>query len=120
MFEIEFYENASGERPVEQFLDKLKTAAVTNKAERMRLNKIVSHMDALAEHGTWIGRKITKHLDGEIWELRPFDDRVLYFFVKDNRTFVLLHHFVKKTQKTPPREIETAKRRMADYIERKK
>ncbi|MDR3150002.1 MAG: type II toxin-antitoxin system RelE/ParE family toxin [Oscillospiraceae bacterium] len=118
MFEIEFYETPNGERPVKQFIDKLKTAAETNKAERVRLNKIVSYMDALAQKGTWVGQPVTKHLEGEIWELRPYDDRILYFFVRNNRTFVLLHHFVKKTQKTPSREIETAKRRMADYIER--
>jgi phage-related protein len=34
------------------------------------------------------------------------------------RRFVLLHAFTKKTQKTPAAEIETAKRRMADYLER--
>ena len=74
-------------------------------------------MDLLAEHGTRIGEPVTKHLAGDIWELRPRSDRVLYFFWKDN-TFILLHHFVKKTQKTPEREIEQAKRNMADYLER--
>lgn len=32
--------------------------------------------------------------------------------------FVLLHCFVKKTQKTPKREIEQAKRELADFKER--
>ncbi|MDR2179305.1 MAG: type II toxin-antitoxin system RelE/ParE family toxin [Synergistaceae bacterium] len=32
--------------------------------------------------------------------------------------FVLLHHFMKKTQKTPPREIEQAKRELDDIKER--
>jgi len=39
------------------------------------------------------------------------------YYYKDNR-FILLHHFVKKTQKTPPREIDQAKRNLADFIER--
>jgi len=30
---------------------------------------------------------------------------------------VLLHHFTKKTQKTPPEEIEKAKRELADWKE---
>ena len=33
-------------------------------------------------------------------------------------TFVLLHHFRKKTQKTPRKEIDCAKRRAKDYNER--
>ena len=58
-----------------------------------------------------------KHLDGEIWELRPLRDRIL-FVAWVNGSYVLLHQFVKKTQKTPAREIEKAKREFADLIER--
>jgi len=32
--------------------------------------------------------------------------------------FILLHHFVKKTRKTPRQEIDKAKRYLADFIER--
>jgi len=45
--------------------------------------------------------------------------------VKDARiqfghgTYVLLHHFQKKSQKTPRREILKAKSEMKDYISRK-
>ena len=35
-----------------------------------------------------------------------------------NGSYVLLHQFMKKTQKTPAREIEKAKRELADLIER--
>jgi phage-related protein len=31
---------------------------------------------------------------------------------------MLLRHFTKKTNETPPREIAQAKRNLADYIER--
>lgn len=44
-------------------------------------------------------------LDGEIWELRPIRDRILFARLMDGR-FVLLHQFMKKTQKTPKREIQ--------------
>ena len=44
------------------------------------------------------------------WELRPLRDRILFAYVKDN-TFLLLTYFIKKTQKTPAREIERAKKR---------
>ncbi len=58
-----------------------------------------------------------KHLEGEIWELRPLRDRVLVA-AWDGKSFVLLHQFVKKTQKTPKREIERAKRNLEDYRKR--
>ena len=71
----------------------------------------------LKEYGTGAGQPYVKHLDGEIWELRPLRDRVL-FVAWHNGSYVLLHTFMKKTQKTPPREIEQAKRELADLIER--
>jgi phage-related protein len=43
---------------------------------------------------------------------------VLYFFHKDD-TYVLLHQFRKKTQKTPRREIDKAKAERDDWIARK-
>lgn len=58
-----------------------------------------------------------KHLDGEIWELRPMNGRIL-FAAWHKCSYVLLHYFTKKTQKTPRREIEKAKRELADLIER--
>ncbi len=64
-----------------------------------------------------MGSEITKHLDEDIWELRPGKNRVLYFFHKEN-TFILLHHFRKKTRKTPMSEIEKAKRERDDWIRR--
>lgn len=69
------------------------------------------------EHGTAAGESYVKHLDGEIWELRPLRDRIL-FFAWDGKSFILLSHFMKSTQKTPKSEIEKAKRLMKDFRER--
>ena len=55
--------------------------------------------------------------EDEIWELRPLRNRILFVAWVDG-SFVLLHHFVKKTQKTPRREIEKAKRELKDLKER--
>ena len=46
-----------------------------------------------------IGEPFIKHLEGDIWELRPLRDRILFAAWLDDG-FILLHHFVKKTQKT--------------------
>lgn len=54
----------------------------------------------LEEIGTRIGELVTKHLDGEIWELRPLRNRFFYAYYKDN-CFVIFHHFLKKHRKRP-------------------
>ena len=63
----------------------------------------------------------SRHLDDGIFELRTVQGsditRVLYFFVAGGE-IVLTHGFVKKTQKTPAREIERAKRMREDWRSR--
>jgi phage-related protein len=59
----------------------------------------------------------TKHLNDDIWELRPLDDRILFAYWKNNM-FVLLHHFRKTTNKTPPSEIKQAKQNLKDWVEK--
>jgi len=71
----------------------------------------------LRAYGIQAGEPYLKHLDGEIWELRPIRDRIL-FAAWTNDGFILLHHFIKKTQKTPSREVEQAKRELEDFKER--
>ena len=88
------------------------------KDSRIKLNKINDYIQALSVYGTeQLTENYVKHLDGDIWELRPLRDRILFAGVVNGR-YVLLHQFVKKTQKTPPREIEQAKRELADFKER--
>ena len=88
-----------------------------DKNSRINLNKINDYIEALSKYGTYLGEPYIKHLDGEIWELRPLKNRIM-FFAYDGKQFVLLSHFIKKTQKTPKREIDKAKRLMKDYLER--
>ena len=71
----------------------------------------------MSQYGTQLGSPYIKHIDGDIWELRPLSDRI-FFVGWMGGGFVLLHQFVKKTQKTPKREIEQARRELADLKER--
>jgi phage-related protein len=115
LYDILFYKNKRGKRPILEFLRELD--ARTDKDSRIKINKIYDYIDILREAGTSAGEPYTKHLDGEIWELRPLRDRIL-FAAWDGKKFVLLHHFMKKTQKTPLKEIRQAKRNLADLKER--
>lgn len=118
MFKIIIYEDAHGHSELGEFLDDLTQSAPANKNARIQLKQIVAYVELLKTWGTRLPSSITKHLKDDLWELRPGSNRVLYFYFCDE-TFVLLHHFRKKTQKTPKSEIEKAEREMSDYKRRK-
>lgn len=115
MHQVLFYEDRSGNIPVYDYMQEL--AKSSSKDSRIKFNKISQYIKVLESEGTTVGEPVMKHLDGDIWELRPIRDRIL-FAAYVNGSFVLLHVFMKQTQRTPPREIEKAKRELADFIER--
>jgi len=117
VFDYVTYENRQGKDEIAEFIKQLGQKAQTSKYERVRLKKIMQYLDLLVTFGTRIGEPFTKHIEDDIWELRPLSDRIFYAYWKDNK-FVLLHQFEKKTQKTPKREIEQAKRNLQDWLER--
>ncbi|GHV39502.1 hypothetical protein FACS1894187_19540 [Synergistales bacterium] len=117
MPKVIFFKDRSGRRPVLEYIREL--AAKQDKDSRIKLTKMQDYIQALRDYGTQVGEPYIKHLDGEIWELRPIRERVL-FAAWVNNSFVLLHHFTKKTQKTPNRDIEQAKRNLKDFLDRQK
>ena len=112
MYRIIFYQKSNGESPVLDYIHELE--ASTSKDSRIKRNQIAVHIKVLAEKGTIAGMPYMRHLDGEIWELRPIRDRILFAGVLGD-AFVLLHSFIKKTQKTPKQEIDEAKRELQDF-----
>jgi len=118
MYKIEFYENKRGESEVWDFLEALREKSQSSKDARIQYNQIIFYIDLLAKNGTNLPVNITKHLEEDIWELRPGNNRVFYFYY-DESQYVLLHHFRKKSQKTPKREITRAKAERDDYIRQK-
>ena len=118
MYNVEFYETQDGKSQIWEFLEDLRIKAATSKDARIQHKQASLYIELLQQNETRLNENITKHLEDGIWELRPGNNRVFYFFFQDN-TFVLLHQFRKKTQKTPKREIEKAKRERDDYLFRK-
>ena len=84
--------------------------------------KMFRTIEMLEKNGNKLREPASKPLGDGIMELRAKVgtdiSRVLYFFVV-GRKVVLTHGFVKKTQKTPPEEIDLAKRYRAEYMSRK-
>ena len=76
----------------------------------------------LEEFGFQINQKFRpesiKQVDGDIYELRPGGNRVLFFHYSKNGKFILLHGFEKTTQKTPQKEKNRARNERDDYIRR--
>ena len=110
--EVELYSTADGDEPVADFLNSLPSK---------HWAKAFHEIDLLAEFGNALKEPCVKHIKGDIWELRirfSSDISRIFYFTWQSDTIVLLHGFVKKTQKTPPREIETAQKRMDDFKHR--
>lgn len=118
MYTIQFYEDSSGKSELWNFLEELRKKAATNKDARIQYKQISLYIQLLQDNGLQLHENITKYLEDGIWELRPGNNRVFYFFYQDN-TFVLLHQFRKKSKKTPQRELKKAKAERDDYLARK-
>ena len=112
-FTIEFYEKENGEIPIELFL--------LEQNKKMRA-KIVGLLQILGDYGYSLREPYSKHLEEGIFELRvklgSDLTRLLYFFYYEGK-IIITNGFVKKTQRTPRKEIEKAKKYRADYIKRR-
>ena len=110
---VVLYVDEQGNEPVREFLRSLDLKTRTRfdwSIEQLRVRNVRAR------------EPLVRHLEGKLWELREESQtniyRVIYAF-STGRTIVFLHGFQKKTQKTPRREIETAQRRLDDFIQRK-
>ena len=107
-WEIELYEDEKGNIPIRKFIENLQPS---EKA------KVIWIIDLLEKTGINLTEPYAKHIEGTLWELRPRQNRILYFLYKG--TFVLLHGLKKTKQKLPASEKNIAFRRMEDYLKRK-
>ncbi|WP_031492356.1 type II toxin-antitoxin system RelE/ParE family toxin [Succinivibrio dextrinosolvens] len=110
--EIVFYEKKDGTMPAKDFLDTLDEPLEA---------RMYQYILLLEEHGPSLREPESKKLQDKIFELRARVGtnaaRILYFFYYGGKA-VLTHGFMKKTQKTPVKEIQKAKKYREDYIKR--
>jgi len=109
---VVFHETARGEKPVAEFLREL--------SEEARA-KCVAYLKKLEEHGNRLPANFARHLEGELWELRPefggTEYRLFYFTFVEQR-IVGVHAVVKKRQKTRRADLDTATARIAEVRRR--
>jgi len=102
----EFFRSDHGREPVRDFL----------KAVAKPDRRVVGEDIRTAEYGWPIGMPICDHIGNRLYEIRSSAGRREYrvlFSVYGSR-MILLHAFVKKTQKTPAEDLALARRRMKE------
>ncbi len=113
--EIIFYETETGKIPVKDFLDKLDLSVV---------KKIAWTFQLILENDL-VPKTNFKKLEASngIWEIRiKFHSNAyrLFSFWDKGNLIVLTHGIIKKSQKTPAKEIKQAATYKKDYFRRKK
>lgn len=112
-WKIELYENANGDKPLENFFDSL---------DKKALLKIARGFELLEMFGLEGGYPHTKKVTGtNLWEYRILgSDNIRLFYVSiTGKVFLILHAFKKKGQKTPAKEVKIARDRLQEYLLRK-
>jgi phage-related protein len=108
-FKVKFLEEAS------EFLDNIDEKAREKIIYNIRKAQVIND------------KSLFKKLSGEIWEFRTLFNRTYYrlfaFWDKFDRTDTIVistHGIIKKTDKTPKKEIEKAERLRLQYFKQKK
>jgi len=86
--------------------------------------KIFSYLDLLEERGL-LPYPYSRKIEGikKLRELRvEFASNIyrIFYFVHKDKQIILLHGFIKKSQKIPSKEIAVAQRRLKDFLARDK
>ena len=104
---VVFYANSAGAQPVREWLKEL------DRDDRREIG-----VDILAVQKGWpLGLPLCRSLGNGLWEVRsslPSRRIARVIFAFDDETIVLLNGFIKKTQKTPAVEIDTALKRLKE------
>ncbi len=106
---VVFYSTEAGNEPVREWLLDL------SRGDRQVVGRDVK----TAQYGWPLGMPLTRKLEPGLWEVRSrvASGIARVLFTVDGDTMVLLHGFVKKSQKIPTNDLETARRRLADLRE---
>lgn len=111
-FSIEYFIKDDGSCPAQTFMDSLD---IKMRAKLLRLQFL------LEQNGNTLTEPYSKHLEDGIFELRAQQGnnivRALYFFMVGQK-IIITNGFIKKTQKTPKRELNLAKKYRTEYIKK--
>lgn len=110
MTKVIYYTTISGEDPTQEFINSLSVK------QQRKISRIITYIQ---KYGLTTAISHVKKLTGtDLWEIRILGQdnvRVFYATVLSD-TILLLHGFIKKSQSTPNKEIETALNRLKDWL----
>jgi len=106
---VVFYRTETGNEPVREWLKGLEPED----------RKAVGQDVKTAQYGWPLGMPLIRKLEPGLWEVRSHlaQGIVRVIFTVDDGVMVLLHGFVKKSQKTPLSDLKTARQRLASLRE---
>jgi phage-related protein len=106
MFRIAFARDGVGSYPSEEFFDQLP------KADQA---KLVNLFRILGDHGKHSNPEKFGDLEDGLYEFKSFQIRMPYAYAQYEKGLVLITHgFKKKKDKTPPSQIERARKILAE------
>ena len=99
-----FYRTSAGKEPVREWL----------KALPVEDRKIIGDDLKTAQFGWPLGMPLIRKLETDLWEVRSrlYNRIARVIFTVEGDTMVLLHGFIKKSQKTPAADLQLARRRL--------
>lgn len=106
---VVFYRTEAGNEPVREWLKSLK------RDDRRTIGQDVK----TAQYGWPLGMPLVRKLERDLWEVRSHTTQGIarVLFTVGDGLMVLLHAFIKKSQKIPAEDLRTARRRLADLSE---
>ena len=106
---VRFYRSKTGAEPVRRWL---KSLSVEQK-------KAIGEDIKTVQFGWPLGMPLVEKLSPHLWEVRTkFSQGIArVLFTVDGDLMILLHGFIKKSQKIPKQELNTAKTRLRNYQE---
>lgn len=110
-----FYRDAKGAEPVDAFLEDLLT---THPLAAAKIDAAIEeHLNGRRADAPPPEFPISSQIEGELRELRVRFGRTRYrlLYQRSDNLIVLLHLFEKNTGAVPARDVEKAKKRMADF-----
>lgn len=107
VLKVVFYRSEAGNEPVREWLKELP------RDDKRRIGEDIK----TAQLGWPLGMPLIRKIDKDLWEVRTHmaDGIARVLFTVDSDYMILLHGFVKKSQKTPQNELRTAMTRLGNY-----
>lgn len=103
ILDVVFYKTEAGNEPVREWLKSLPREDRKNIGENIKT----------AQYGWPLGMPLIRKMESGLWEVRSnISTGIARVFTVKGAMMILLHGFVKKSQKTPPNELDTARRRL--------